>query len=58
MTYSTRETSEGAVMDVRVPEQDLPKWKGLGFFGVMAGGMHHQPHHWMMATGGNPHQGN
>jgi len=57
-TYSAHETPDGAIMEVHVPEKDLPKLKGLGFFGVMAGGMHHQPHHWMMATGGNPHEGN
>jgi hypothetical protein len=57
-SYAAKETPNGAVMEVRVPARDLPKLKGLGFFGVMAGGMHHQPHHWMMATGENPHQGN
>lgn len=56
--YSARETPDGAIMEVRVPETDLPKLKALGFFGLMAGGMHHQSHHWMMATGGNPHHDN
>lgn len=43
-------------MIITVPPQDLPKLKALGFFGVMADGMHHQDHHWMMATGADPHQ--
>ena len=34
---------------------DALKIQGLGFIGVMAWGKHHQPHHWMIATGGNPH---
>lgn len=45
----------GVAMMVTAPEADLPMLKGLGFYGIMASGMHHQPHHWAMATGGNPH---
>jgi len=37
---------------VIVPEADLARLEGLGFYGLLAAGMHHQPHHWMMATGG------
>lgn len=29
----------------------LAKVSALGFFGMMATGAHHQPHHWGMATG-------
>lgn len=29
----------------------LAKVRALGFFGMMATGAHHQPHHWGMATG-------
>jgi len=36
--------------------QEVDKIRGLGYIGLMAYGMHHQPHHWMMATGKNPHQ--
>jgi len=32
-------------------ETTLAKIKGLGFFGLMATGSHHQMHHYMMATG-------
>lgn len=31
------------------------KIRGLGYIGVMALGNHHQHHHWLMATGVNPH---
>jgi len=54
-TYSTAEIAGGEAMTVIVPKADLAKLKGLGFYGVMASGMHHQPHHWAMATGGSPH---
>ena len=53
--YAAEEISGGAIMTVIVPATDLAKLKGLGFYGIMASGMHHQPHHWMMATGSNPH---
>jgi hypothetical protein len=36
---------------------DVAKIRGLGYIGVMAYGNHHQPHHWAMASGGNPHAG-
>lgn len=53
---SAEATDDGAVLEVTVPEGDRAKLAGLGFFGVMAWGMHHQAHHWAMATGGTPHQ--
>ncbi len=53
--YSTEEIAGGASMTVIVPDSDLDRLKGLGFYGIMAAGMHHQPHHWAMANGGNPH---
>jgi len=34
---------------------DIAKIRGLGYIGVMAYGNHHQPHHWAMASGENPH---
>ena len=36
--------------------QEVDKIRGLGYIGLMAYGTHHQPHHWSMATGHNPHQ--
>jgi len=35
--------------------KDVAKIRGLGYIGVMAYGDHHQPHHWAMASGDNPH---
>lgn len=36
---------------------EVDKIRGLGYIGLMAYGNHHQPHHWSMATGINPHAG-
>jgi hypothetical protein len=53
--YSARELDRGAVVTVIVPQADRPRLRALGYFGMMASGVHHQDHHWMMATGQNPH---
>lgn len=50
--YSAEALDNGAVLTVLVPAADLAKLKALGFYGMLASGMHHQPHHWMMANGG------
>ncbi|MBE8189645.1 MAG: hypothetical protein HAW58_01990 [Candidatus Thioglobus sp.] len=34
---------------------EVAKIRGLGYIGVMAYGGHHQPHHWAIASGNNPH---
>lgn len=45
-------TEEGAMLTVAASsERELVKLKGLGFFGIMATGVHHQAHHLMMARG-------
>ncbi len=49
--YTARELDNGAILEVQVPEGDLAKLKGLGFYGLLASGMHHQPHHWAIANG-------
>lgn len=47
----------GATLTVSPPDKaSLVKLRALGFIGVMARGMHHQQHHWMLATGMDPHQ--
>ena len=46
----------GASLTVRAPAKDAMKLKGLGFFGVLTLGMHHQMHHLMLARGQNPHE--
>ncbi|MGH1355422.1 MAG: hypothetical protein ACRBBS_10125 [Thalassovita sp.] len=43
----------GAMLGV---EGDADRINGLGFFGIMATGMHHQAHHLAIAQGGHPHQ--
>ena len=53
--YGTEDIPGGAMMTVIVPETDFAKLKALGFYGFMASGRHHQPHHYMMATGSSPH---
>ena len=49
--YSSDVVDGGAAITVTVPDADLARLEGLGFYGLLASGMHHQPHHWMMATG-------
>jgi hypothetical protein len=34
---------------------EIARLRGLGYIGIMALGNHHQVHHWMMASGSNPH---
>lgn len=47
----------GAMLSVTsaAPEQEA-RIRGLGFFGLMATGAHHQAHHWAIATGQPVHQ--
>jgi len=35
--------------------EEVDKIRGLGYIGLLAIGNHHQPHHWAMAKGQNPH---
>jgi len=56
MIIVTKDYPEGAVMTFTVENlADLPKLEGLGFFGIMTIGMHHQAHHLMIASGRAPH---
>lgn len=36
--------------------EDTAMINGLGYIGLMAMGDHHQPHHWSMGSGKNPHR--
>lgn len=36
--------------------KEVDKIRGLGYIGLMAYGMHHQMHHWMIVHGINPHE--
>ena len=50
-------SDNGAILTVSPPNQaSMVKLRALGFIGVMTRGMHHQQHHWMLATGMGPHQ--
>ncbi len=53
--FTAKEIDGGAILEVRVPAQDMSKLKALGFIGVMTRGMHHQEHHLMLARGEHPH---
>lgn len=48
--------SDGAVLTVAASsEEQISQIKGLGFFGLMTIGAHHQQHHLMIALGHDPH---
>ncbi|MEZ5840179.1 MAG: hypothetical protein R3D02_07040 [Hyphomicrobiales bacterium] len=54
--FSAEEIAGGAAMTVTgASPEDAVKIRALGFFGVITRGMHHQAHHLMIASGGNPH---
>lgn len=55
--YRAESRPAGAALIVTASNPaDIPKLRGLGFFGVMALGMHHQAHHLMIARGHAPHR--
>ena len=55
--FAAESSNNGAILTVSPPDQaSIVKLRALGFIGVMTRGMHHQQHHWMLATGMGPHQ--
>lgn len=52
--FEASDIDGGASLTVWPPAKDAAKLRGLGFFGLMAQGMHHQQHHLMIARGENP----
>lgn len=54
-SYQTEATENGILLTVTGPDNDATRIRGLGFFGIMASGMHHQDHHLAIARGGSPH---
>jgi hypothetical protein len=55
--FTAESSDNGAVLTVSPPDQaSMVKLRALGFIGVMTRGMHHQQHHWILATGMGPHQ--
>ncbi len=53
--FEASEIDGGASLAVHAPPAQAQKLHGLGFFGVLTLGMHHQLHHLMLARGENPH---
>jgi hypothetical protein len=53
--FEAADIDGGASLTVHAPPNDRNKLRGLGFFGVLTLGMHHQMHHLMIARGDNPH---
>ena len=50
------QTSSGAVLRITVSSEDeLARVTGLGFYGLMTIGAHHQAHHLQIALGDDPH---
>lgn len=55
--FTAESSDNGAILTVSPPDQaSMVKLRALGFIGVMTRGMHHQQHHWMLATGMGPHK--
>ena len=55
--FTAESSDNGAILTVSPPDQALMvKLRALGFIGVMTRGMHHQQHHWMLATGTGLHK--
>ena len=55
--FASVETKRGATLTVTPPDRNsMIELQALGFIGVMTRGMHHQEHHWMIASGMHPHQ--
>lgn len=53
---NAEEKEDGAIMVVRTGSKDeMDRVLGLGFFGLLTIGAHHQQHHLMIATGLSPH---
>lgn len=54
--YAAELRPDGAVLTVRSDaSQDVARIRGLGFFGLLARGMHHQEHHLRIARGDPAH---
>ncbi len=58
MGWEMKVTKQGGAYVLTITSKnpsDVDKIRGLGYIGVMAVGQHHLLHHWLMATGINPH---
>ena len=57
-TMGVKQNKERFTLTIETQKPDeVARLRALGYIGVMAQGDHHQVHHWMMASGANPHDG-
>lgn len=55
-TWKVTDTAGGVILSVgAVDAADIQKIRALGLHGLLVYGVHHQAHHWLMASGRNPH---
>jgi hypothetical protein len=55
--FAASETAKGTVLKVTPPSiASMTRLQALGFIGILTRGMHHQEHHWMIASGMTPHK--
>ncbi len=56
-SIAVEKLTDGARLQVTAKDpQETQHLRALGFAGFLAAGNHHGPHHWAMATGGDPHR--
>ncbi len=57
-TMDVKQNKERFTLKIETKKQEeVARLRGLGYIGAMSLGNHHQVHHWMMASGSNPHGG-
>ena len=57
-TMDVKQNKERFTLTIETQKpEEVARLRALGYIGVMALGDHHQVHHWMMASGSNPHNG-
>ena len=52
---SSKANGEYQIIASTTKASEIDKIRGLGYIGLLAIGNHHQPHHWAMTKGKNPH---
>jgi high-affinity K+ transport system ATPase subunit B len=57
-TMDVKQNKEQFTLTIETQKpEEVARLRALGYIGVMALGDHHQVHHWLMASGSNPHGG-
>ncbi|MFW6206592.1 MAG: hypothetical protein ACOC5J_01525 [Gemmatimonadota bacterium] len=59
MNQGARDDTDWSRVDLEALRQhlaDVEEIRALGYIGLMATGVHHTEHHWMIATGRQPHE--